>query len=83
MVTSGLEPNMILYLMREYQMDMASGSNVLYWWSAASNITPVIGAFMADSFLGRFQIITLGSVISLVVKVFTPKLGNSYTFWTA
>ncbi|XP_019197140.1 PREDICTED: protein NRT1/ PTR FAMILY 1.2-like isoform X2 [Ipomoea nil] len=66
MVTSGLAPNMILYLMREYQMDMASGSNVLYWWSASSNITPVIGAFMADSFVGRFQIITMGSVISLV-----------------
>nr|GMC49178.1 protein NRT1/ PTR FAMILY 1.2-like [Ipomoea batatas] len=66
MVTSGLAPNMILYLMKEYQMDMASGSNVLYWWNAASNITPVIGAFMADSFVGRFQIITMGSVISLV-----------------
>nr|GME09621.1 protein NRT1/ PTR FAMILY 1.2-like [Ipomoea batatas] len=66
MATIGLAPNMILYLMREYQMDMASGSNVLYWWSAASNITPVIGAFMADSFVGRFQITTLGSVIGLV-----------------
>nr|GME06302.1 protein NRT1/ PTR FAMILY 1.2-like [Ipomoea batatas] len=68
MATIGLAPNMILYLMREYQMDMASGFNVLYWWSAASNITPVIGAFMADSFVGRFQIITLGSVIGLVLK---------------
>nr|GMC49175.1 protein NRT1/ PTR FAMILY 1.2-like [Ipomoea batatas] len=68
MATLGLAPNMILYLMREYQMDMASGSNVLYWWSAASNITPVIGAFMADSFVGRFQIITMGSVISFVLK---------------
>ncbi|XP_031117877.1 protein NRT1/ PTR FAMILY 1.2-like [Ipomoea triloba] len=66
MAILGLAPNMILYLMREYQMDMASGSNVLFWWSAASNITPVIGAFMADSFVGRFQIITMGSVIGLV-----------------
>ncbi|CAH9136402.1 unnamed protein product [Cuscuta epithymum] len=62
----GLTPNMILYLMREYRMDMATGSNVLYWWNAASNITPVVGALMADSFVGRFQIISIGSVINLL-----------------
>ncbi|XP_031102556.1 protein NRT1/ PTR FAMILY 1.2-like [Ipomoea triloba] len=61
-----LTPDMILYLMKEYNMDMASGSNVLYLWSAALNFTPVIGALMADSFVGRFQMIGLGSALCLL-----------------
>nr|GMD47627.1 protein NRT1/ PTR FAMILY 1.2-like [Ipomoea batatas] len=61
-----LTPDMILYLMKEYKMDMASGSNVLYLWSAALNFTPVIGALMADSFVGRFQMIGLGSALCLL-----------------
>lgn len=68
-----LTPDMILYLMKEYHMDMASGSNVLYLWSAALNFTPVIGALMADSFVGRFQMIGLGSGLCLLVRFFTLK----------
>ncbi|KAJ8539613.1 hypothetical protein K7X08_013865 [Anisodus acutangulus] len=63
--TSALTPNMILYLMNEYHMDMTTGSNILYIWSAVTNIAPVVGAFMADSFVGRFQMIGLGSVVTL------------------
>lgn len=66
--TSALTPNMILYLMNEYHMDMTTGSNIIYIWSAVTNIAPVVGAFMADSFVGRFQMIGLGSVVTLVVK---------------
>nr|GMC62860.1 protein NRT1/ PTR FAMILY 1.2-like isoform X2 [Ipomoea batatas] len=65
-VIYALTPDMILYLMKEYNMDMASGSNVLYLWSAALNFTPVIGALMADSFVGRFQMIGLGSALCLL-----------------
>lgn len=66
--TSALTPNMILYLMNEYHMDMTTGSNIIYIWSAVTNIAPVVGAFMADSYVGRFQMIGLGSVVTLVVK---------------
>ncbi|KAM3337791.1 hypothetical protein P3S68_032116 [Capsicum galapagoense] len=64
--TAALTPNMILYLMNEYHMDMTTGSNIIYIWSAVTNIAPVVGAFMADSFVGRFQTIGLGSVVTLV-----------------
>ncbi|XP_060173592.1 protein NRT1/ PTR FAMILY 1.2-like [Lycium barbarum] len=64
--TFALTPNMILYLMNEYHMDMTTGSNILYIWSAVTNIAPVLGAFMADSFVGRFRMIGLGSVVTFV-----------------
>ncbi|CDP16187.1 unnamed protein product [Coffea canephora] len=52
----GLHPNMILYLTRDYHLNMATGSNKLYLWSAATNFMPLLGAIVADSFVGRFRI---------------------------
>lgn len=68
MATFGLSPNMTLYLMNEYHMEMTSASNVLFMWSAATNFMPVIGAVIADSYLGRFHTIGFGSIICLMVK---------------
>ncbi|KAA8540393.1 hypothetical protein F0562_024688 [Nyssa sinensis] len=62
----GLLPNMILYLITDYHMGLANGTNILFFWSAATNFTPVIGAFLADSYLGRFLTIGFGSIFSLL-----------------
>ncbi|KAF3681163.1 putative chaperone protein dnaJ 10-like [Capsicum annuum] len=66
MALTALTPNLILYLMNEYHMDMVTGSNMLFIWSAVANIAPVAAAIMADSFVGRFHMIGLGSVVTLV-----------------
>lgn len=62
----GLLPNMILYLMGEYGMGLTTGSNLIFLWSSATNFAPVIGAFLADSFVGRFWMIGFGSITSLL-----------------
>lgn len=62
----GLLPNLILYLMKGYGMELATGSNFIFLFNAATNLTPVIGAFLADSFVGRFWMIGFGSMISLL-----------------
>ncbi|XP_027182916.1 protein NRT1/ PTR FAMILY 1.2-like isoform X5 [Coffea eugenioides] len=62
----GLQPSMILYLTREYHLNMATGSNTIFLWSAATNLMPLLGAIVADSFLGRFRMILFGCVISLL-----------------
>ncbi|CAL5431688.1 unnamed protein product [Camellia sinensis] len=62
----GLIPNMIMYLMNEYNMDMPTGSNILFLWSAATNFMPVLGAVMADSSVGRFHMIGFGSIVSFL-----------------
>ncbi|PIN23028.1 H+/oligopeptide symporter [Handroanthus impetiginosus] len=66
MATFGLMSNMTLYLMKEYNMEMTSASNILYFWSAATNFMPLVWAIAADSFLGRFQTIGFGSLICLL-----------------
>lgn len=67
----GLQVNMILYLIYEYHMSSATGTNVLFVWSAISHFMPIIGAFLSDSFLGRFRVISLGTVTSLLVSTHT------------
>lgn len=62
----GLLPNMILYFIMDYGMSLTKGQNILYLWNAATNFTPLFGAFISDSYLGRFLTIALGSISSLL-----------------
>ncbi|KAL6497015.1 hypothetical protein OROGR_028944 [Orobanche gracilis] len=62
----GLLPNMIFYLMNEYKMGVTEATNLIFYWSAATNFMPLVGAFVSDSFLGRFLTIGLGSIASLL-----------------
>lgn len=55
-------------------MQMASGSNLLFLWSSATFLMPVLGAVAADSFAGRFRMICFGSVVMLVVNPHFLKL---------
>ncbi|KAL3535729.1 hypothetical protein ACH5RR_004190 [Cinchona calisaya] len=65
----GLHINMILYLTSEYHFDYATGAIILFWWAAISNFLPTLGAFLSDSYLGRFHVIALGTVVSLLGQV--------------
>ncbi|KAA8525274.1 hypothetical protein F0562_007129 [Nyssa sinensis] len=62
----GLMPNMIFYLTRDYHMETASSSSILFIWSAFSNGLAIFGAFLSDSYWGRFRVIALGSISSLL-----------------
>ncbi|KAF5788071.1 putative proton-dependent oligopeptide transporter family, major facilitator superfamily [Helianthus annuus] len=62
----GLVPNMILYLMSDYNVGVAKGTNIIFLWTAATNFAPILGAFLADSYLGSFLTIGLGSLLSLL-----------------
>lgn len=64
----GLMANMIFYLMEAYKMEVVSGSNLLLIWSALSNALAIFGAFLSDSYLGRFNVILLGSISSFLVS---------------
>ncbi|XP_010419733.1 PREDICTED: protein NRT1/ PTR FAMILY 1.3-like isoform X3 [Camelina sativa] len=57
---------MILFLTVEYGMGTAEAANIIFLWSAATNFFPLVGAFIADSYTGRFPLIGFGSSISLL-----------------
>ena len=66
----GLLSNMIFYLMRDYHLGFAKGTNIIFFWAAATNFMPLLGAFLSDSYLGRFLTIGFGSIASFLVIYF-------------
>ncbi|KAE9621377.1 hypothetical protein Lal_00032106 [Lupinus albus] len=64
--TLGLLPNMILYLMGNYHLHLSHATHMLLLSVATNNFTPLIGAFIADSYLGRFLAVGLGSFITFL-----------------
>ncbi|CAK7353256.1 unnamed protein product [Dovyalis caffra] len=65
----GLFPNLILYLTREYGIDAANGAQILFLLSSATNFTPILGAFLADTYVGRYSMIGFGCIASLLGMV--------------
>uniref|UniRef100_A0A7N0VHM3 Uncharacterized protein n=1 Tax=Kalanchoe fedtschenkoi TaxID=63787 RepID=A0A7N0VHM3_KALFE len=67
--THALTPNMIKYLMGGYGMELAQGTQVIFIWNYAINFTPLLGASLTDSYLGRFLTIGLASIICFLGMV--------------
>ncbi|MFS7980859.1 putative proton-dependent oligopeptide transporter family [Helianthus anomalus] len=58
---------MILYLMSDYNVGVAKGTNIIFLWISATNFAPILRAFLSDPYLGSFLTIGLGSLFSLLV----------------
>lgn len=68
----GFNANMISYLTNELHMPLTKAANTLTNLGGTASLTPLIGAFVADSFAGRFWTITAASIIYQIVN--TPSL---------
>ena len=49
-------------------MPMTKAANTVTNFKGASNLTPLLGAFIADSYAGRFWTITVASVTYQIVR---------------
>ncbi|PRQ40874.1 putative proton-dependent oligopeptide transporter family, major facilitator superfamily [Rosa chinensis] len=80
MATFGLTTNLMVYLVREYHMDQVFAANLLALWTCAYCLFTVLGASLADTYLGKFRTILFASFASLLgmvtitVTAFVPLL---------
>ncbi|KAH7515868.1 hypothetical protein FEM48_Zijuj10G0072100 [Ziziphus jujuba var. spinosa] len=65
LATFGLTANFMVYLVREFHMDQVEAANILNIWNGASNLLPLLGAFLADAYLGKYLTILLASFAAL------------------
>ncbi|XP_040380550.1 protein NRT1/ PTR FAMILY 3.1-like [Oryza brachyantha] len=78
--TIGFNANLITYLTAELHLPLVEASNTLTNFNGASNLTPIVGGLIADSFAGRFWTIAAGSVayqlgmVGLTVSALLPSL---------
>ncbi|KAA0044151.1 hypothetical protein IC582_009592 [Cucumis melo] len=59
----GMSTNLVNYLQIRLNMDNVAASNTVTSWSGTCYLTPLIGAFLADAYLGRFWTIASFSII--------------------
>nr|POE74206.1 protein nrt1/ ptr family 8.1 [Quercus suber] len=70
----GMRTNLILYFKNRLHQHSATASNNVSNWGGTCYITPLIGAFIADSYLGRYWTIALFSVIYVILSLVHLKL---------
>ncbi|KAK4480671.1 hypothetical protein RD792_013749 [Penstemon davidsonii] len=65
----GIASNLVVYLTTQLHEDTVSSVRNVNNWSGAVWITPILGAYIADSYLGRFWTFTLSSLLYVIGMV--------------
>lgn len=63
----GMSGNLITYLTNELHEPIPMAAKNVNTWVGVSSLLPILGAFIADSFLGRFNTILVSSIIYCMV----------------
>ncbi|CAM0870176.1 unnamed protein product [Alopecurus aequalis] len=75
--TIGTLSNMLVYLTTVYHMQSVSAATLISVFSGTSNLATVAGAFVSDTYLGRYNTIaaaTISSFIGLTILTLTAAL---------
>ncbi|KAJ3682389.1 hypothetical protein LUZ60_014962 [Juncus effusus] len=62
----GIASNLVLYLINELHEGTVEAANTVTNWTGTVFLTPIIGAYVADAYLGRYWTFVVGSVIYLL-----------------
>ncbi|XP_058768501.1 protein NRT1/ PTR FAMILY 5.4-like [Vicia villosa] len=83
----GLGSNLILYLTKALNEPVTEAAKNRNTWVGVSSIFPLLGGFIADSYLGRFKTIIIASLIYLMGMILltlsVSVLKNKKLFFTA
>jgi len=66
-----MSTNLINYLEKQMNMENVSASKSVSNWSGTCYATPLIGAFIADAYLGRYWTIASFVVIYIAVIIYS------------
>lgn len=64
----GFTTNMLSYLTTQLNMPLTKAANTMTNFNGTASLTPLLGAFIADSYAGKFWTITVASLIYQIVN---------------
>lgn len=64
----GLIANLVVYLHTQYNLDNTKSAEVFNIWSGFSNFLPLLGAYLADAYLGKYHTLFFGLIASFMVS---------------
>ncbi|KAH9295089.1 hypothetical protein KI387_038677, partial [Taxus chinensis] len=67
--TTGMVANIIVYLTTQFNIKNIQAVNIINISTGGSQLAPLIGALLADTYLGRFRTIAIGSILSFLAMV--------------
>lgn len=67
---TGIRSNLVTYLTDVLDESTVNAAKNVNTWSGVASMLPFLGAFVADSYLGRYWTIVSSSVIYLIVSIF-------------
>ena len=73
--TIGSLSNLLVYLTTVFNMKSVTATTIINIFNGTSNMTPLLGAFLSDSYLGRYKTLAFASISSLLVTP-SPFLPN-------
>ncbi|GER55862.1 major facilitator superfamily protein [Striga asiatica] len=62
----GIATSLIIYLTKVIGQDLKTAARNVNYWSGVTTMIPLIGGFLADSYLGRFHAVLVSSIIYLM-----------------
>ncbi|KAH7525026.1 hypothetical protein FEM48_Zijuj06G0181400 [Ziziphus jujuba var. spinosa] len=65
----GISLNLISFLTGPMGQSSATAAENVNAWSGTASLLPLLGGFVADSFLGRFRTIVLASLLYVLVSL--------------
>ncbi|XP_019167214.1 PREDICTED: protein NRT1/ PTR FAMILY 2.13-like [Ipomoea nil] len=68
----GLLANFSIFLLTVYHLDLVEAANMMGIWTGVTSFIPLLGAFISDSYLGRFWTIAVSSIFEILgMLIFT------------
>lgn len=71
MANHGISANLVVYLTRKLHEGTVQSSNNVTNWFGTLWLTPIFGAYIADTYLGRYRTFVLAVLIYLMVNSWT------------